>query len=61
MRQREAVDVKVISIRTTWEVTQDVDVPDDYEVGSGLDDEWISQVDCSGASLIDWEQVGRLG
>lgn len=53
--------MKVISIRTTWEVTQDVDVPDDYEVGSGLDDEWISQVDCSGASLIDWEQVGRLG
>ena len=47
--------MKTIMIRTTWTATHEVEVPDDYEFGSGLDDEWIHQVDAHTAELIDWD------
>ncbi len=47
--------MKEIHIITTWRSTDIVEVPDDYEVGNTLDEEWADQVDASGAELVDWE------
>lgn len=47
--------MKTITIRCTWRTTQQVEVPDDYELGNTLDDEWADQVDTGGAELVDWE------
>lgn len=47
--------MKTLQIRCVWETSHEVEVPDDYEPGSTLDEEWADQVDTSTASLVDWE------
>jgi hypothetical protein len=46
--------MKTVTITTIWRATDSVEVPDDYEVGSTLDEVWADQVDALGAELIDW-------
>jgi hypothetical protein len=46
---------KTLTVRCFWESTHTVEVPDDYEPGDGLDDEWADQVDPHTAHLTDWE------
>lgn len=47
--------MKTVTVRCDWRSVQQVEVPDDYEIGSTLDDEWADQVDPGGAYLLDWE------
>jgi hypothetical protein len=46
--------MKTLRVVCRWETIQDVEVPDDYEIGSYLDKEWADQVDSANASLVDW-------
>jgi hypothetical protein len=47
--------VKELHVTCTWRSSHVVEVPDDYEGGSTLDDEWADQVDSQIAELVDWE------
>lgn len=50
--------MKTITVRSTWRATATIEVPDDFEITQDLNtwpDDVLEQVDCSGASLTDWE------
>ncbi len=46
--------MKEVTVYCRWETRHIVEVPDDYEIGGTLEDEWADQVDSGGASLVDW-------
>lgn len=52
--------MKEIRVRTFWEASHTVEVPDDYEPEGGLDEEWADQVDSGTAELVDWEWRGEV-
>lgn len=49
--------MKTIHIETTWKSIDAVEVPDDFDLGGTLDDEWADQVDANGAYLTDWREI----
>lgn len=46
--------MKTRTVVCTWESTHTVELPDDYEPGDALDEEWTEQIDSSMAELTDW-------
>jgi hypothetical protein len=46
--------VKWITVHLTWQNSQTVEVPDDFE-DDGTLGEWADEVDTLGAYLSDWE------
>lgn len=51
--------MKTVHVTCTWRSNHAVEVPDNYQIGSTLDEEWADQVDSSTAELVDWEEVQR--
>lgn len=51
--------MKELRITCTWRSTHTVEVPDDYQPGGTLDEEWADQVDATTAELTDWGWEGE--
>lgn len=47
--------MKTITIVCTWESRHEVEVSDNYEIGTTGPD-WFDQVDAHTAALADWEE-----